>query len=206
MILSPQTAAKTCAKEFIEKIVKTNNTTVSTLLESIRVNPNSQQELLAGQPQQPTWLDYIYQEEFERKIKDIFDLYRGSYSSVKQLISFLEVGQFLVKHSENNKIQSKCHVFLGLIDILVLILEDETEKFESILEFRSEHVTFGPNNSLNKLSKRYMKLERIYLQQNREYDSYSHTMHTHQFLETNYFEVISEARDIKLKKEVEQLK
>jgi hypothetical protein len=31
-------------------------------------------------------------------------------------------------------------------------------------------------------------------------------MHTHQFLESNYFEVASEARDIKFRKEVDALK
>lgn len=30
-----------------------------------------------------------------------------------------------------------------------------------------------------KLTRRYMKLERVYLQMNKEYDSYAHTMHTH---------------------------
>ena len=91
-------------------------------------------------------------------------MYTGSFSSVKSLISFIEVGQFLLQHSDNTRIKSKVPVFLGLIDVFVQILEDETEKFESILEYRAEHVTLGPNSTLHKLSKRYMKLERIYLQ------------------------------------------
>jgi len=48
--------------------------------------------------------------------------------------------------------------------MMVLVLEDESDKFESVLEWRTDHVTLGPNSTLNKLSKRYMKLERIYLQ------------------------------------------
>ena len=56
-----------------------------------------------------------------------------------------------------------------------------------------------------KLTKRYMKLERIYLQQNKEYDSYAHTMHTHQFLTTHFFEVTSQAKEAKLKKDLENL-
>lgn len=50
-----------------------------------------------------------------------------------------------------------------------------------------------------------MKLERVYLQQNKEYDNYSHTMHTHQFLTSHFFEVSSQAKDQKLKKDIEGL-
>ena len=82
--------ARACAREFIEKIAKKNNTSVCILLDSARVN-SSQTNDLQGQPQQPTWHDYLYQEEFEKKIKDVFDLYRGSFSAVKQLISMIEV-------------------------------------------------------------------------------------------------------------------
>ena len=63
-----------------------------------------------------------------------------------------------------------------------------------------------PNASITKMAKRYMKLERSYLTQNKEYDSYAHTMHTHQFLKTHYFEVCAYAQEEKSKNELRELK
>lgn len=91
-------------------------------------------------------------------------MYRGSFSAVKQLMQIIEVGQFLLEHSDQSRIQAKLHVFLGITDLMVLVLEDESDKFEAILEQRQEPLPAGPNNTINKLTKRYMKLERVYLQ------------------------------------------
>ena len=89
---------------------------------------------------------------------------------------------------------------------MLIALEDESEKFDSVLEQPQDNTQYiGPNLSIMKLTKRYMKLERIYLQQNKEYDNYAHTMHTHQFLTTHFFEVSCQAKEAKLKKDIEGL-
>lgn len=81
-------------------------------------------------------------------------------------------------------------MFIGIAEFMLIALEDESEKFETVLEqLEDPAYMLGPNSSIVKLTKRYMKLERVYLQQNKKFDSYSHTIHTHQFLTSHFFEV-----------------
>ena len=117
-------------------------------------------------------------------------MYRGGYSQIKLLIGYLDIGKFLLEHSSQEKVRNKQHIFIGIAEMITLLLEEESDKFENVLEQRQDSQTVGPNSTINKLTKRYMKLERLYLQENREYDSYSHTMHEHQFLGNNFFEVV----------------
>ena len=39
-----------------------------------------------------------------------------------------------------------------------------------------------------------MRLERLYISQNQEYDPYSHTLHPHELLSTQHFEVLYQAK------------
>ncbi len=55
-------------------------------------------------------------------------------------------------------------------------------------------------------AQKYMKLEKSYIQQNKIYDPYSHTVHPHHFLSKQHFEVEEQAKKDKLKQEVEQVK
>ena len=43
-------------------------------------------------------------------------------------------------------------------------------------------------------AQKYMKLERLYISQNQEYDPYSHTQHPHELLTTQHFEVSYQAK------------
>lgn len=86
----------------------------------------------------------------------------------------------MLEHGDPQKVTDRLHVYIGIAEFMLIALEDESEKFEQVLEYPQDMSQFvGPNLSIMKLTKRYMKLERVYLQQNKEYDSYAHTMHTH---------------------------
>ena len=73
------------------------------------------------------------------------------------------------------------YTYLKIAESLLKALEDEVEKFELVIEQAKEYEIpyIGPNVSILKLTRRYMKLERIYLMQNKEYEPHSHTMHSH---------------------------
>ena len=114
----------------------------------------------------------------------------------------------MLEYCDSAAITQRYHVFLSIADVMIVSLEEENEKFESVLESQQEQQQqlLGPNVSISKLTRRYMKLERVYLQQSKEYDAYSHTMHTHQFLTSHHFEVSSQAKDVKLKKDIDNLR
>lgn len=61
-------------------------------------------------------------------------MYKGGYGQIQQLISYLNVVQFYLHHEEKANIQDKLHVFLGIADSILLILEDECNKMEAVLE------------------------------------------------------------------------
>jgi hypothetical protein len=50
---------------------------------------------------------------------------------------------------------------------------------------------------------KYSKLEKSYIQQNKIYDPYSHTVHPHNFLSKNHFEVEEQAKKDKFKSDNE---
>lgn len=77
-----------------------------------------------------SWHDYIYEFEIERKVKDVFDMFCGGYSQNLQLISFIEIVQFMLEHGDPNKVKERLHVFIGIAEFMLITLEDESEKFE----------------------------------------------------------------------------
>ena len=101
--------------------------------------------------------------EIEKKIKDIFDLFKGGYSQVQQLIQYIDVVQFMLKHGDSNKIMDRLHVFIGVAEFTLLLLEEECDTLEKVIEPPSSAPLIGPNNGISRLAKWYMKLERIYL-------------------------------------------
>lgn len=97
-------------------------------------------------------------------------------------------------------------IFICIAEQLLICLEDESEKFEAVVEVNEySQYNCGPNYQNNRLNRRYMKLERIYQLQSKEYDNYSNTMHPHQFLTTHFFEVQGQAKDHKIKKDIQHL-
>ena len=122
-------------------------------------------------------------------MKEIFEMYKGGYGQIQQLISYLNIVQFFLQHEERGNIIEKLHVFLGIADCLLLILEDETLKMEGVLEPQNRPQQAINSVSIARLARRYIKLERGYQTYNKEYDPYSHTMHPHQILNSHFFEV-----------------
>jgi hypothetical protein len=86
---------------------------------------------------------------------------------------------------------------------MILILESESERFESVAEQVVPNVLGDP--LLARLGRRYMKLEKIYVSQNKEYDPYSFSLHAHPFLSKNHFEVQMRAREEAMRMEIEEL-
>jgi len=85
-------------------------------------------------PQGISWHDYLYEFEIERKVKDCFDMLCGGYSLNLQLIQFIEIIQFMLQYGDPEKVEERKHVFIGIAEFMLNALEDEAEKFDSILE------------------------------------------------------------------------
>ena len=71
----------------------------------------------------------------------------------------------MLEYCDSAAITQRYHVFLSIADVMIVSLEEENEKFESVLESQQEQQQqlLGPNVSISKLTRRYMKLERVYL-------------------------------------------
>jgi|LauGreDrversion4_2_1035121.scaffolds.fasta_scaffold119359_1 hypothetical protein len=61
-------------------------------------------------------------------------MYRGGYSQIKLLIGYLDIGKFLLEHSSQVKVGDKQHIFIGIAEMITLLLEEESDKFENVLE------------------------------------------------------------------------
>jgi hypothetical protein len=79
--------------------------------------------------------------------------------------------------------------------MMLIILENESDKFDDIIreeaENRRNHFS---DHILLRLSKRYNKLEKMYVSQNKVFDPYSYSLHSHPFLSKHHFEVQMQAR------------
>lgn len=40
----------------------------------------------------------------------------------------------MLEHGETNKVAERMHVFIGIAELLLIALEDESEKFENVIE------------------------------------------------------------------------
>lgn len=63
----------------------------------------------------------------------MFEMFKGSYSQIQSLITWIEICQFVLKHTNHESLKYD-HVYLGISDALILMLEDECERFEKIIE------------------------------------------------------------------------
>ena len=122
---------------------------------------------------------------------------------MQALMAYLDLVVFMLKHGDQRTVFEKRRVFLLIADIVLLIMEDESEFFDKCFE-RSKWVP-GPNVTLSKLTKQYCKMERMYLYQNKDYDPYSNTMHTHQLLNKQYFEVNMQSKEERVRAEIVEL-
>ena len=93
------------------------------------------------------------------------------------MIAYIDLLLILLKHNDEKVIVDRKHIFVLIADYILLILEDESDLFDRCCE-KFKYMS-GPNTALNRLTKQYVKMERNYLNQNKDYDPYSNTMHSH---------------------------
>jgi hypothetical protein len=65
------------------------------------------------------WSQYIYDVEIMPKIKEIFEMYKGGYSAIQQLISFINIVLFYLKHEEGATIHEKLPELLAIADCFI---------------------------------------------------------------------------------------
>ena len=53
-----------------------------------------------GKPIHMNWSQYLFEHEIWPKAKEIFDMYKGGYGQIQQLISYLNVVQFYLANAE----------------------------------------------------------------------------------------------------------
>lgn len=96
-------------------------------------------------------------------------------------MSYLDLLQFLLKHSIIRPF-TKVQTYLAICEQLLKILEDETERYEQKYDSSNTFYNDQMVSNAAKSAVKYMKLEKSYLQQNKVYDPYSHTLYPHHFL------------------------
>ena len=65
----------------------------------------------------------------ENRAKQIYPLFKGGYSQVQLLVTYLDVIEFCLKHEVLDPI-GKVHIYLAICEQLIKVLEDEIEKHE----------------------------------------------------------------------------
>lgn len=99
--------ARSIAMEFIEKISKLSQLPVATIMQRVLrsqpaqnpMDPRSREQMPAGQQEiDRSWATFLYQNHIEFKSKQLFQLYKGGYSQILNLLSYIELLQFLLKH------------------------------------------------------------------------------------------------------------
>jgi len=93
-------------------------------------------------------------------------MFKGGYSQIKLLIAYFELVQFVLKYSQEDVVFDKKHLFWGISDMMLLILENESDMFDQVVE-QNERNAHYPDPILLRQSKRYMKLEKMYVSQNK---------------------------------------
>jgi hypothetical protein len=92
--------------------------------------------VVAAQPQQHqpslddrSWSFYLVNGYIEAKSKQLFSLFKGGYTSVLNLITYLDVFLFLLKHEVIQPL-GRVHVYLVVCEQLLKVLEEEVQKFD----------------------------------------------------------------------------
>lgn len=98
-----KTPARSMAMHFVETIAKKSGNNVAKLL-TLAPRPNRAGGApgveQSAQPvhQAQSWSNYLVQSYIEAKSKTIFQMFKGGYTQVLNLISYLDVFQYFLKH------------------------------------------------------------------------------------------------------------
>ena len=86
---------------------------------------------------------------------------------------------------------------MAVAELILRLLEVEAERYD----LRADDSEMGSRRGANpgvespsSCAQKYMKLEKLYISQNQDYDPFSHTQHPHELLITQHFEVTQQAR------------
>ena len=114
---------------------------------------------------------------------------------MQPLIAHADALRFALKHDiTSGPLSEAVHTLLGVAELLLKILELEAERFDARAEPDPQARRQPGVESPSSCAQKYMKLERLYISQNQEYDPYSHTQHPHELLTTQHFEVSYQAK------------
>lgn len=102
------------------------------------------------------------------------------------MIGYAEIVRFCLQYRIlRESFETKIHTFLGIAEVFLKVLEVEAKHFENA-QARSNndpHIRNSPGvETPQSAAQKYMKLERLYISHNQEYDPYSHTLHPHELL------------------------
>jgi hypothetical protein len=80
-----------------------------------------------------TWAEYL-ENEIEKRVKEVFEIFKGGYCQVQQLMQYIEIVQFILKHGDSAKVMDRLHVYIGIAEYMLILLEDECDTFEKVIE------------------------------------------------------------------------
>ena len=174
----------------LERIASKVRVSVASLAEAVTYCPSP--ALSGGQPPPASpsisWKTHIW-EEVERMATLILPCLRGGYSKVEPLIAHAEALRFALKHdiTKSPLATNGGPTLLGVAELLLRLLEVEAERYDQRADQpdpREPRPTRGTPGveTPSSCAQKYMKLERLYISQNQDYDPYSHTQHPHELL------------------------
>lgn len=109
--------------------------------------------------------------------------FRGGYTSLQKLIAYAEVLRFCLRHRLLKEPEVMAPSALGIAEVFLKVLELEAQSFERSQRQPDGQAARGrwPGVEMpSSCAQKYMRLERLYISQNQEYDPYSHTLHPHE--------------------------
>eukprot|EP00347_Sterkiella_histriomuscorum_P010775 403374964 len=164
--------------------------------------------------QDVSWSAYLTLSQVENRAKQIYPLFKGGYTQVQHLVTYLDIIEFCLKHQVLDPI-GKVHIYLAICEQLIKVLEDEIEKHEPRAKTgtganapeQEQPSSFANDPMVSNAAKaavKYMKSEKQYICQNKTYDPFSHTVHPHQVLQTQHFEIEEAAKRDKFIKDTQE--
>jgi len=196
-LYSLKAPAREIAARMLEHVAAKARVPVARLAERVPHSPGASAAGSQAQAEPIPWRQHIWQ-EVQRMAALILPALRGGYSKVEPLIAHTEALRFALKHgiTPTSFDQGGGPTLLGVAELLLRVLEVEAERYDQRAEEpdpQASRRTPGVE-SPSSCAQKYMKLERLYISQNQDYDPYSHTQHPHELLTMQHFEVTQQAK------------